>query len=160
MGKGRMEAFSDGVMAFAITLLVLDIALRPPGSPTQQFLRAWPSYLAYLVSFLTIGAVWVAHQGLTDRLEQVDSIFLRLNLLLLLAIAFLPFPTRLVVDDLDKSWELQRLAVVVYGLTLLLIRLLFAAMAGYVRREGLRKPGADDPDLQEASTKFRYVVVA
>jgi uncharacterized membrane protein len=55
LGKGRMEAFSDGVLAIAITLLVLDVAIRPPGSPLHQFLRGWPSYLAYLVSFLTIG---------------------------------------------------------------------------------------------------------
>lgn len=92
MGKGRMEAFSDGVLAIAITLLVLDLAVRPPGSPTDEFFRAWPSYVAYVVSFLTIGGAWTAHHSLTDRLEGVDSIFLRLNLLFLLAIAFLPFP--------------------------------------------------------------------
>jgi len=58
LDKGRMEAFSDGVLAFAITLLVIDIAVRPPGSPSQEFFHAWPSYLAYLVSFFTIGAAW------------------------------------------------------------------------------------------------------
>ena len=94
LGKGRMEAFSDGVLAIAITLLVLDVAIRPPGSPVHQFLRGWPSYLAYLVSFLTIGGAWIAHHGLTDSLDRVDRIFLRLNLLFLLAVAFLPFPTR------------------------------------------------------------------
>ncbi len=76
-----MESFSDGVLAFAITLLVLDIALRPPGSPTMELFRAWAAFLAYLVSFLTIGAVWMAHHGLTNRLERVDALFLRLNLL-------------------------------------------------------------------------------
>ena len=75
LGKGRMEAFSDGVLAIAITLLVLDVAIRPPGSPLKQFLRGWPSYLAYLVSFLTIGGVWIIHHGLTDGLDRVDQIF-------------------------------------------------------------------------------------
>jgi TMEM175 potassium channel family protein len=65
-----MEGFSDGVLAFAITLLVVDIALRPPGSPTQEFFHAWPSYVAYLVSFFTIGAARIAHHGLTDELDQ------------------------------------------------------------------------------------------
>jgi uncharacterized membrane protein len=133
VGKGRMEAFSDGVMAFAITLLVLDIALRPPGSPTQQFLRAWPSYLAYLVSFLTIGAVWVAHQGLTDRLEQVDSIFLRLNLLLLLAIAFLP-----ISHQARRGWPRQELGVAAIGRRR--VRTHAAVDPAAIRRNGRLRP--------------------
>jgi uncharacterized membrane protein len=100
LGKGRMEAFSDGVFAIAITLLVLDVAVHPPGTPLEQVLHAWPAYVAYVVSFLTIGAAWLAHTALTDRLAQSDSIFLRLNLLVLLVVAFLPFPTRLVADAL------------------------------------------------------------
>jgi hypothetical protein len=60
LSKDRMEGFSDGVFGFAITLLVLDIALRPPGRPLQQLLHAWPFYLAYVISFLTIGGAWLA----------------------------------------------------------------------------------------------------
>jgi uncharacterized membrane protein len=153
-----MEGFSDGVMAFAITLLVVDIALRPPGSPTQQFVHAWPSYLAYLVSFLTIGAAWLAHHGLTDELDRVDPIFLRLNLLFLLAIAVLPFPTRLMVEGLEKNADWQRVAAVVYGVTLLVIRLLLTALSTYARRGHLRKPGVADPDLDEARKKFYYAI--
>ena len=153
-----MEGFSDGVLAFAITLLVVDIALRPPGSPTQQFFHAWPSYVAYLVSFFTIGAAWIAHHGLTDELDRVDPIFLRLNLLFLLAIAVLPFPTRLMVQGLEKSADWQRLAAVVYGMTLLVIRLLLTALAAYARNRHLRKPGMADPDLDEARKKFYYAI--
>jgi len=160
LDKGRMEGFSDGVLAFAITLLVVDIALRPPGSPTQEFFHAWPSYLAYLVSFFTIGGAWIAHHGLTDELDRIDPIFLRLNLLFLLAIAFLPFPTRLMVEALGRNTAWQRLAVVVYGLTLLMIRLLFAALSAYVRNRHLRREGVDDPDLDEARKKFRYAIIA
>jgi TMEM175 potassium channel family protein len=158
LGKGRMEAFSDGVLAFAITLLVIDIAIRPPGSPTEEFFHAWPSYLAYLVSFFTIGAAWLAHHGLTDELDRVDSIFLRLNLLFLLAIAFLPFPTRLLVEGLERTTAWQRLGVIVYGLTLLVIRFLFAALSAYALRNDLRKAGAADPDLDEARKKFYYAI--
>ena len=68
LSKDRMEGFSDGVFGFAITLLVLDIALRPPGDALQQVLNAWPAYLAYITSFLTIGGAWLAHTGLTDQL--------------------------------------------------------------------------------------------
>jgi uncharacterized membrane protein len=160
LDKGRMEGFSDGVLAFAITLLVVDIAVRPPGSPSQEFFHACPSYLAYLVSFFTIGGAWIAHHGLTDELDRIDQIFLRLNLLFLLAIAFLPFPTRLMVEGLERSTAWQRLAVVVYGLTLLLIRLLFAALSAYVRRRHLRRAGVDDPDLDEARKKFYYAIGA
>ena len=91
LDKGRLESFSDGVFGFAATLLVADLALRPPGSALEQVLRAWPSYLAYVVSFLTIGAGWLAHTALTDRLARADPILLRLNLLLLLVVVFLPF---------------------------------------------------------------------
>ena len=158
LGKGRMEAFSDGVLAIAITLLVLDVAVRPPGSPTEEFLRGWPSYLAYLVSFLTIGGAWIAHHGLTDGLDRVDRLFLRLNLLFLLVVSFLPFPTRLVAEAIDKSTDWQRMSAVVYGLTLLLIRLVFTALSAYVRRAHLRGPGVEDPDLTEARSKFRVAV--
>ncbi len=155
LSKNRMEAFSDGVLAIAITLLVLDLALRPPGSALEQFLRGWPSYFVYLVSFLTIGAAWIAHTSLTDDLDHVDRIFLRLNLLFLLSIAFLPFPTRLLGEALDKGTSWQRVAVTVFGLTMLATRLLFAAMAAYARHEGLRPSSSPDRDLQEAQKKFR-----
>ena len=143
--KGRMEALSDGVMGFAMTLLVADLALRPPGSPLHQFLAAWPAYLAYLVSFLTIGSAWVAHNALTDDLDHVDRIFLRLNLLFLMFVVFLPFPTHLVGDALRGSVGAERVAAVTYGLSLLAIRLLYFALSAYSRakvcaNQALRMP--------------------
>lgn len=82
--KDRMEGFSDGVTGFTITLLVLDLTLHPPGTPLQQVLQAWPAYLAYIISFLTIGGAWLLHTALTDQLTRADPLFLRLNLLVLL----------------------------------------------------------------------------
>jgi uncharacterized membrane protein len=146
LSKGRLEAFSDGVFAIATTLLVLDIAVHPPGSPLHQVLEAWPYYLAYLVSFLTIGGAWLAHTALTDRLARADAILLRLNLLLLLVIGFLPFPTRLVAEALhDVNGE--RVFVTMYGLTLLCIRIFGFALDRYARREDLYVPvEVQDPE--------------
>jgi uncharacterized membrane protein len=88
---GRLEAFSDGVFAIAITLLVLEISvpLEIEDGLLDAFLDQWPSYLAYLVGFATIGAVWLAHTSITHYLHGVDAILVRLNLLLLLLVAFL-----------------------------------------------------------------------
>ena len=115
LDKGRLESFSDGVFGFAATLLVADIALHPPGSALEQVLRAWPSYLAYVVSFLTIGAAWLAHTALTDRLARADRILLRLNLLVLLVVVFLPFPTRLVAGAAHHTGS-ERVFVTMLGL--------------------------------------------
>ena len=136
LSKGRMEGFSDGVFGFAITLLVLDLALRPPGTPLQQVLHAWPAFLAYIISFLTIGGAWLQHTALTDRLARTDPLFLRLNLLVLLVVVFLPFPTELVADALHKTSG-ERVYVTMYGLTLLAIRLLGATLVAYARHEHL-----------------------
>jgi uncharacterized membrane protein len=158
LSKGRMEGFSDGVFAFAITLLVLDLAVHPPGTPLQQVLHAWPSYLAYLISFLTIGGAWLAHTALTDRLDRADSLFLRLNLLLLLVVAVLPFPTRLMAEALHDTRG-ERVYVTMYGLTLLAIRLLGAALDAYARREHLYSPKGEGEELRSTQRKFLPVVI-
>jgi uncharacterized membrane protein len=153
LSKDRMEGFSDGVFGFAATLLVLDIALRPPGTPLQQVLHAWPSYLAYVISFLTIGGTWLLHTALTDQLARVDPLFLRLNLLVLLAVVFLPFPTGLVADALHNTSG-ERVYVTMYGLTLLAIRLLGSALDAYARHARLYSPAKEDEELHSTQRKF------
>ena len=149
LGTGRMEAFSDGVFSIAATLLVLDIAIHPPGTPLEQVLHAWPFYLAYVVSFLTIGAAWLVHTALTDRLARTDPLLLRINLLLLLVVAFLPFPTKLVADALHHEGS-ERVFVTMYGLTLLAIRLLGFGLYAYARHEHLNAPSeGDEEDADE-----------
>ena len=150
LGTSRMEAFSDGVFSIAATLLVLDIAIHPPGTALEQVLNAWPFYLAYVVSFLTIGAAWLGHTQLTDRLARTDPLLLRINLLLLLVVAFLPFPTRLVADALHHESS-ERVFVTLYGLTLLAIRLLGFALDAYARRERLYSP-RDEGDERTGRT--------
>lgn len=133
---GRTEAFSDGVFAIAITLLVLDIGI--PGEEFDDLWSAifheWPAYLGYVTSFLTIGAIWLAHHAVFRRLRYANASVMRVNLLLLMAVSFLPFPTRLVAEAIrDESAE--RAAAIFYGLALLAIALLLSALWGVVARD-------------------------
>jgi uncharacterized membrane protein len=103
--------------------------------------NAWPFYLAYVVSFLTIGAAWLAHGAITDRLTKADLGLLRLNLLLLLFVAVLPFPTRLVAEGPDDVSG-ERVFVAIYGIVLLAIRVLLYALDTYARWEHLYARGS------------------
>jgi len=158
LSASRMEAFSDGVFSIAATLLVLDIALHPPGTPLEQFWRAWPAYLGYVVSFMTIGAAWLVHSALTDRLDRADSLLLRINLVLLLVVGFLPFPTKLVAEALHDTTG-ERVFVTVYGLTLLAIRVLGWALDAYARREHLYTREEGDEELHAERRDFLPVVL-
>jgi uncharacterized membrane protein len=148
LGTGRLEAFSDGVFAIAITLLVLDIAL--PASASKHLLRSvgdlWPTYLAYVASFSTIGATWLGHNAITEYLDRVDPVFIRLNLLLLLVVAFLPFPTKLFADYIGHN-TLERISATFYGVTLLLCSTLLMVLWRYAVRKGLVRPDAADEEI-------------
>src|SRR5262245_47151332 len=105
MNSGRLEAFSDGVFAVAITLLALDLAVPHPGGPhhpslTDQLSEHWPSFAAYLVSFLTIGIIWVNHHTLFNNIAHVDRPLLFLNLLMLFFVVSIPFVTTTFADYL------------------------------------------------------------
>jgi uncharacterized membrane protein len=131
--KGRVEAFSDGVFAIAITLLVLDISIEPSDyhELSHALLQNWPSYLAYVTSFMTVGSVWIAHHGLFSRLRFVDPTLLRLNLVLLMTTAFLPFPTSVLAQALHAGPTAERTAVVFYGAAALVIELVLRAAIQY-----------------------------
>ncbi|MGO9495468.1 MAG: TMEM175 family protein [Solirubrobacteraceae bacterium] len=131
--KGRVETFSDGVFAIAITLLVLDISVAPEDFANLQhaLLHEWPAYVAYVTSFLTVGSVWIAHHGLFSRLRFVDPTLLRLNLLLLMTAAFLPFPTSVLARALHAGDAAERTAVVFYGAAALVIELVLRANMRY-----------------------------
>ena len=124
--SGRIEAFSDAVFSIAATLLVLEIAVPESGFDDlwQGIVDQWPSYLAYATSFLTIGALWLAHHGLFRRTRYADGVVVRINLLLLMAVAFLPFPTTLVAEAIDET-HAERAAVIFYGATLFVVSALF-----------------------------------
>jgi uncharacterized membrane protein len=147
---GRTEAFSDGVFAIAITLLVLDI--RVPADEFDNLWRAiidqWPAYLGYVTSFLTIGGIWLAHHGIFRRLRYANNRVMRINLLLLMAVSFLPYPTRLVAEAITSD-SAERAAVIFYGLNLLAISTLFSALWGTVAREPqLLRPGISEAEVR------------
>jgi uncharacterized membrane protein len=147
---GRLEAFSDGVFAIAITLLVLELSV-----PEDDFhdllvgiLDQWPSYLAYLTSFLTIGGVWLIHHAILRRMRYADSWIVRMNLVLLLVVSFLPFPTKLVAEAISST-NAERVAVLFYGVTLLGISVIVSAMGRYVAaRDALRLEGVTPSDMR------------
>jgi uncharacterized membrane protein len=118
-------------------------------------LHGWPGYLAYLVSFLTIGVSWLLHTALTDQLTGTDQLFLRLNLLLLVVVVFLPFPTGLIADALRHA-DISggRVYVTLYGLTLLVIYLLGSALDAYARHEHLYSPAHEGEELHSTQRKF------
>lgn len=131
MRTSRLEAFSDGVFAIAATLLVLE--LRVPSDSSDlvgALLRLWPAYAAYLVSFLTIGIIWVNHHTLLEHCKRVDRRFLYLNLMLLIAVGIVPFPTAL-VDQYILSEHGATAALVVYGLGAVLIAIAFSGIFFY-----------------------------
>jgi uncharacterized membrane protein len=130
MKTGRVEAFSDGVFAIAITLLVLDLRLPGTGSLTHQLLAAWPHYFAYVVSFLTIGIMWMNHHTILGHVTRVDRPLLVLNLLLLMGIVAIPFPTTLVAEHLLETDG--KVATVTYGVVMIAISAGFAAVWMYV----------------------------
>lgn len=120
MNKSRVEAFSDGVFAIAITLLVLTVAEpRSYRDLAHQLGRQWPSLAAYVVSFAVIGIMWINHHSIFVNLQQVDRGLLYLNLLLLMTIAFLPYPTGVLGQALAKG-QGARTAAVVYGAAMVL----------------------------------------
>ena len=109
--------------------------------------RLWPSLLAYVVSFSTIGASWLGHNAITEYLDRANATFVRLNLLLLLLIAFLPFPTRLFADYIGKD-QPERVASTIYGVSLLLSSTLLWVLWRYAVHAQLVRPDAADEDIQ------------
>ena len=147
---GRTEAFSDGVFAIAITLLVLDISV--PESAFDDLWRGighqWPAYLGFVTSFLTIGGIWLGHHAIFRRLRSANNAVMRINLLLLMAVSFLPFPTRLMAEAIRND-SAERAAVVFYGISLFVTSVLISVLWGAVVRDRKRllKPEVSDREV-------------
>ena len=132
----RVEAFSDGVFAIAITLLILEIKVPTEGDLGPALLHEWPSFLAFLASFFTIGVMWMNHHRLFTLIERADDILIGLNLLLLLGITWIPFPTALLATH-----TLNRIAALVYSTTFFVMSLIFQVFWAYAtRRPGIMAP--------------------
>ena len=130
-GTGRTEAFSDGVIAVAITLLILDIHVpNAQKDLLQALLDQWPAYLGYVTSFLVITIFWANHHNMFRHIQQVDYALLIINAFFLMCIAFIPFVTSLLTKYIMSPTE-QHTAAIVYGATLLLNGILFNSIWWY-----------------------------
>jgi uncharacterized membrane protein len=125
---GRLEAFSDGVFAIAITLLVLELRVPDSGDGAlwHALVHEWPQFAAYLTSFLVIGIMWVNHHSMFRQIVRADRGLLFLNLLLLLWTAALPFPTDLIARYLRSSGPDAHVAAAVYSVNLTLAAIAFS----------------------------------
>jgi uncharacterized membrane protein len=139
MTRGRLEAFSDGVFAVAITLLALNLAVAGPGHGTSlahQIGHQWPAYVAYLISFFTIGIIWVNHHAMVSNVAQVTRSLLFLNLLMLLFVVLIPVATGTVGDYLAHGGFDAKLAVALYGVALVGMSIGFGLMLEWSLVEG------------------------
>jgi uncharacterized membrane protein len=154
METGRAEAFSDGVFAIAITLLILTVTLHGGGTLGHRLLRLWPSYIAYGVSFITIGIMWVNHHTIFRHIERVDRRFLFINLCLLMLIAFVPFPTR-IAAEFARSGADRRAAAFLYGITMTTTAIFFNTLWLYASRwGGLLRADADRREVSGITRSY------
>jgi len=156
---GRVEAFSDGVMAIAVTLLVLGLTVPAIGSEqslASNLAHSWPEYFSYIVSFLVIGIVWMNHHRMFSLLVQVDRTLIFLNLFLLLWVVALPFTTSLVATYLLHGFD-GSVAVAAYSAVSFMMAVGFTAIWSYATRPGSELLGPDvDPIALRSRTRGFY----
>jgi uncharacterized membrane protein len=153
MSTSRLETFCDGVFAIAITLLVLIFEPPKSGSLAHGLVHQWPSYLAYAVSFLTIGIMWVNHHEVMRHIDRTDWTFLYVNVFFLMTIAFLPYPTRIVAAHIRGEGE--RTAALFYGFTMILIAIAFLVLWLYPSWKGrLLRADADPAAIRGITRSF------
>jgi len=154
----RLETFADGVLAIAATLLILNVDTQI-GQHQQdlahRLLEIWPSYAGYAVSFITIGIIWVNHHSLMTQVDHADRIFLFLNVFLLLVVAFIPFPTRLIAEHIQEDGATA--AAVSYGINLTLVAVMFNLTWFYASGGGgrLLRPDHDPDAVKGISRSYR-----
>jgi len=155
MSPGRLETFADGIFAIAATLLIIDVGLPSESGASlgRQLLDIWPQYLAYAISFVTIGIMWVNHHRLIRQIERVDERFLFLNLGLMACIAFIPFPTRILAEFVRGDDGLA--AALLYGITLVVTAVFFNAVWLYSSRGNrLLHPGVDPKEVSGITRSY------
>ena len=156
MTSARLEAFSDGVFAVAITLLALDLAVAGPGhgSLAHQLADHWPSFVAYVVSFFVVGITWVNHHALVDTFVKVDRKLLFLNLVLLLFVVAIPFATSTMATYLRGGGDDAHLATALYGVVLEGMGVSFAAIFVWSLRRGRRAVPLPEDAVRTAVLRF------
>ncbi|MDQ3692265.1 MAG: TMEM175 family protein [Chloroflexota bacterium] len=156
----RLEAFSDGVFAIAITLLIIEI--RPPhievGQGSPELLRAlldlWPAYLGYVISFLTIGTMWINHHHIFGFIARTDPGLVAINTVFLLCVAFIPFPTALMTEYLGDPG--QQVATLVFGGWFTVTAIAYNLLWWYPSRDRrLIEPNAPQKTLDTITHRYR-----
>ena len=155
MPKSRLEAFSDGIFAFAATLLILNIAVHEGTPLGTQLLQIWPSYAAYAVSFVTIGIIWTNHHTFMHQISHVDRFFLMATVIFLMFIAFIPFPTRLLALHIETANAEP--AALLYGITLIAVSVMFNVLWRYAASNNrLLKPDVDQRVVEGISRSYLF----
>src|SRR3989442_13004786 len=152
----RLETFADGVMAIAITLLILEVHVPhvEGGSLAAALAKQWPSYAGFVVSFLTIGIIWVNHHHMFKLIARTTHAFLMLNVLFLMTICILPFPTALVADYI-KNPDGRVAATAVYGAVMTAIAVMFNVVWRYAgTNHRLLVPGISDKALAKMNRNY------
>lgn len=156
MNPSRLETFADGVFAIAATLLILNVDAQIPGDVGNlgdRLTHIWPSYLAYAVSFVTIGIMWVNHHWVMSQIDHTDRRFLFANIGLLLCIAFVPFPTRLVAEHIRGDGAQD--AALAYGFTMVATAIMFNITWFYAStRRRLLRPDANAAVVRGISRSY------
>jgi len=155
VSPSRLETFADGVFAIAATLLILNVDAQVnngSGPIGERLLEIWPSYIAYAVSFFTIGIIWSNHHTVMNQLGRVDRTFLMLNVFLLMCVAFLPFPTRLIAEHLRNRHELEP-AALAYGATMTVMAITYITLWLYASHKGRLLRADSDPRTVSGITR-------
>ncbi len=157
MSRSRLEAFSDGVFAIAITLLILDVTV-PAGSGAHlahALVQEWPAYLAYATSFLTISVIWVNHHAMFSKVSYADRRLVFGNSVFLLVVAFIPFPTRLLAEYI-RDTDGARTAALFLGLTFIVLSVVFNLVWRSIAIDRrLVRDDVPDADLKAIFRSFR-----
>jgi uncharacterized membrane protein len=154
VSPGRLETFADGVFAIAATLLILIVDTQVGEHQAdlgKRLLEIWPSYIGYVVSFVTIGIIWINHHTVMTQIGRVDRLFLLLNIGLLLCVAFIPFPTRLVTEHFRSDGA--RAAALVYGVTATSAAIFFSGIWFYASVGARLLRDDNDPRIVKGITR-------
>ncbi len=166
---GRLEAFSDGVFAIAVTLLILEVRVPLPETLHEgqtlwdAIVHEWPAFLAFATSFVSVLIMWINHHNLFKQIDRSDHTFLLLNGLLLFVITFVPYPTHLVATYLREPYAYT--AAAIYAGTSIALGIAYNLLWNYATRDGrLLAPNADMTFVQTTTRLYRiapifYVIV-
>lgn len=161
--SARVEAFSDGVLAVAITLLVLDLHVpESPGTFVHEILAQWQSYLAYLAAFLIIGVIWITHHALFTKIARVDAVVVTLNLLQLMLIATIPFASGVVSNSLrDGTASDQRAGLFLFAFISLALSVCWYSQCMHVAKTpALLHDAAEAPNIRRDTVKQPLALIS